>query len=216
MKTKTKLPTRSDGRPLTADELLQTDLKNIVRKISAGKVLTRAEREMIQAAGIETGSTDTPTDTHGPLPKRANDKNMRLLIEREFAVSERKAYAWLKKLRDQYWSKTGNWRVADVVGEIQKRKDAATAGPDRDLRREKMALECDILRDRRDRDRGDYIPKTEHRERVMAIVNACRQTVDNWIKTTAAQIGDPVIKGKLEDARRKAYAATEAEYDAQG
>ncbi len=208
-----KLPTKKDGSTFTADELLQRDLVNVMKKVAAGKVLTRAEREMIQAAGLETGPENTPTSD---LPKRANDKNMRLIIEREFAISERKAYVWLKKLRDQYWSKSGGWRVADMVDEIQKRKDAATAGPDRDLRREKLALECDILRDRRDRDRGDYIPKDEHRQRVMAIINACRHTVDNWIKTTAAQIGDPAIKRKLEDAQRKAYAATEAEYDAQG
>jgi hypothetical protein len=197
-----KLPTKTDGTQLTADELLQKDFVNVLKKMQAGKPLTKGERELIIAAGY----TDT-TDGRKELPKRANDKNMRIIIESEFGVSERKAYTWLTKLRDRYWSKSGLWRVADAVAEIEKRRDAATAGPDRDLKREKLLLECDILRDRRDRDRGDHIPLDQFRSELNAIAQAFRWSVDIWVKTTAAEIGNPDVKRKLEDARRKAYKA---------
>jgi len=213
-----KLPSKADGTPLTADDVLQRDLRNVLRKVAAGKVLTRAERELVQSAGCDGGGdhAEAGAAEREALPKRANDKNMRAIIEREFNVAERKAYLWLQKLRERYWSKTGNWRVADVIAEIEKRKDAATAGPDRDLRREKLALECDILRDRRDRERGEYVPTGEHRERVLSIVRAFRDAVDVWVKTTAAECGDPVVKRRLEDARRKAFGAIAAEWEAAG
>ncbi len=77
----------------------------------------------------------------------------------------------------------------------------------------KLTADADTAEHHLARLRGEVIPETEHRERVMAIVQACRQTIDSWIKTTAAEVGNSEIKRKLEDARRKAYAATEAEHE---
>jgi hypothetical protein len=40
------------------------------------------------------------------------------------------------------------------------------------------------------------------------------EPVDIWIATTAAEVGSAIVKAKLEDGRRKAYAAIEAEWSA--
>jgi hypothetical protein len=205
-----KIPTTPDGKTLTSEQILQRDLMNILRKVSDGKPLTNAERDLIKSAGYEDEAAVANTSD---IPKHTkSDKAFRLIVEREANCSERKAYAWIKKLRDRHWNKSQGWRVADALQEIEDRQARTTGGPDRDLKREKLALECDILRDRRDRDRGDYISKEDSRARMLEVVNACRRTIDNWIKTTAAEIGDPAFKKRLEDAQRKAYAATEAEF----
>jgi hypothetical protein len=78
----------------------------------------------------------------------------------------------------------------------------------------KLTAEADTAEFKLAQMRGDHIPKPQHRERLLAIVNACKRTIDVWVKTTAAEVGKPAFKKKLEEAQRKAYAATEAEYEA--
>ena len=203
-----KLPKRPDGSALTADELLQIDLKNILKKLTAGKPLTAGERKIIEAAGYETEAAIATPDRN--LPKRANDKNMRLIIERETNISDRKAYGWLRKLRDQYYAKSTGWRVKEALEEIEARQNKSR-GPDVDLRREKLSLECDILRHRRDLERGDLVEKKEYEDAIRAVFQAAIYTIDIAIKTMAAEAGDVGTKRKLEDARRRAYGAVQAE-----
>jgi len=209
-----KLPRKPDGTAITAEELLQKDLVNVLKKMQSGKPLNPSERKLIMAAGYGA-DTQSDSDKKATLPKRAKDKTFRLIIEKEFDLSERKAYSWLNKLREKYWTKSGQWRVADAIDEIETRRQSALRGPETDVKREKLKLECDILRDRRDRDRSMYISVDDHRARIQAIVNTCKRTIQIWVSTTAAEIGTPEIKAKLEQAQRKAFAAAEAEYDEQ-
>lgn len=58
--------------------------------------------------------------------------------------------------------------------------------------------------------RGELVSLDEHRASNLRITEACRRTIDIWIKTTAAEAGDVVTKRKLEDARRKAFNAIRA------
>lgn len=202
------LPRKPDGTAVTADELLQLDLKNILKKMSAGKPLSGGEREVIRAAGYDSGLPDSDTEVKPDrtLPKTANDKNMRLLIERECNISERKAYAWLKKLRDKFWSKSGNWRAADVLDEIQQRQRVATSGPDQDLKREKLKLECDILRDRRDRERGEFMARRLVEDSFTELMEGVRGGLENWVQQIAAEKRDADLLIWAELQRDKAMA----------
>ena len=80
----------------------------------------------------------------------------------------------------------------------------------------KLTADADTAEFRLGMLRGEHIPITEHRERVGRIVRVFRQAVDVWIATTAAECGDPVVKRRVEDARRKAFGAIAAEWEAAG
>jgi hypothetical protein len=203
------LPRKIDGTPLTADEILKMDVKNILKKMTAGKPLSASEREVIRAAGYNNDSgaaNDTEAKPDRKLPKHANDKNMRGIIERECNCSERKAYSWLTKLREKYWSKSLGWRVEDVVNEIETRQRKAVSGPDQDLKREKLKLECDILRDRRDRERGELMARREVEDAFTELMEGVRGGLENWVQQIAAEKRDADLLAWAELQRDKAIA----------
>jgi len=78
----------------------------------------------------------------------------------------------------------------------------------------KLTADADTAEFRLAQLRGEHVALSEHRERVSAVARAFRQAVDIWIATTAAEVGRADIKAKLEDGRRKAYAAIETEWSA--
>ena len=75
----------------------------------------------------------------------------------------------------------------------------------------KLKADADTAEHHLARLRGEVMPAEEYRARCGAIAQAFRRGVDVWIKTTSAEVGDPEIKRRLEDARRKTYAAIRAE-----
>jgi hypothetical protein len=79
----------------------------------------------------------------------------------------------------------------------------------------KLTAEADTAEFKLEQMRNEVISIADHRDRIQAIVNTCKRTIQIWVNTTAAEIGTPEIKQKLEQAQRKAFAAAEAEYDEQ-
>jgi len=74
----------------------------------------------------------------------------------------------------------------------------------------KLTADADTAEHHLARLRNEVIPLTEFEARRKEIGDAFFQAVDTWIKTTAAEVGDVAFKRKLEDARRKAFAAIQA------
>lgn len=209
-----KLPTTKDGKPLAADAVLQRDLLNVLKKANDGRPLTNAERELIRAAGRESELDAAMVATESSIPQHGNDKTFRAEVMKATGCEIRAAYKWISKLRAEFWSKSRGWRIRDALAVIEVRRElnGGAGGPaSNDIRMEKIRLECDILRDRRDRDRGEYVSKDDHRARIMAASQALRNAHLTWEQTVAAEMGSLVAKHKLEEARRRAYAAIQAE-----
>lgn len=192
--------TKRDGTPVTADDILDADLRNTLKKVGTGKPLSKAERALVEAHLPSSSDLKTKNTV-------STDKAMREMIRDRFGISERKTFDWIKRLKPVHkhgrkWDATG---ALDEIAERRQRNKNGSA-ENNDLKREKLSLECDILRQRRDRDRGELVPREDVQDTLTELLEGVRNGLENWCQRISAERRDVQLSDWAEQQAQKAVA----------
>jgi len=168
------------------DKIQQATIRNIIAKLKGGKVPTRYERQLLEEAKAAGESMPELPENKWPKNTRSDSKMRNIIIE-QFALSERKAYGWIDKLKTMK-KKTG-WPVMDVLSVIQERRDNApgTGGPLVDLRRQLIEEQIRGLKIRNDAEAGLLVEKREVEQEDLDRVKVMLEAVKGFMADQTAK-----------------------------
>ena len=174
-----------------AERILQQDVKNILNKVKAGQPLTPQQRKLIDEYKATPGASEkTP-------PKRTKQKTrMRDIIISEFAISERKAYSWMEKLKHLH--NAAGWNVIGVLEEIARRKGATGHSPYEDLRREKLKEEIRYQKTKRLQLEGNLLETADVRRTANAMFAMMTAAVESFRIAETAKVRTAKDKRRID------------------
>ena len=83
-------------------------------------------------------------------------------------------------------------------------------GANADLKREKLKLECDVIREKLSILRKDHIPMTEHLREIAEHAAMCKAVFAQWIEQVSAVTRDAGLRDEAKRLRDRALEAMQA------